>query len=300
VHNKSILNNTLLSSLLFPPPDPPPAMGNDGGSIPKRRELVKESARAPTTSELKATALESLSHAWTHCPLTSEALDLQNAVSDWRGRLYNYESILKNLMSGDDLSTSAPNEEEIFAATGIKSLRDVVKVKFHRADADTNGKEGVCICPISRKEFGAATKSVYLVPCGHAFAEVAIREIQEAVCPQCSEAFKEPNVIPILPVTETEVERLTKRMEGLRSEGLTHSLKKDKSASKKKKADGRGQDSNVDAVVGKRKATEELSRPGKDAGRLQGINNALAATITSRVMAEQEITKRRRMAELRS
>jgi len=63
-------------------------MGNDGGSIPKRRELVKNAARAPTTSELKATALESLSHAWAHCALSGEFLDVDTLVSDWRGRRY--------------------------------------------------------------------------------------------------------------------------------------------------------------------------------------------------------------------
>ncbi len=87
---------------------PPIIMGNDGGSIPKRRELVKSAARNPTVSELKATALESLSHAWSHDPLNSERLDMENPVSDWRGRLYNYETILKALMPSDDEADKSP------------------------------------------------------------------------------------------------------------------------------------------------------------------------------------------------
>ncbi|CAI4213390.1 unnamed protein product [Parascedosporium putredinis] len=114
-------------------------MGNDGGSIPTRRELVKNAARNPT-------------------------LDLETAVSDWRGRLYNYESILKALMpsagpGGDDdddaEAAAAKNEEVIgaaefsFASTGIKSLRDIVKIKDKkgskkkrkRVDGDKNETE---------------------------------------------------------------------------------------------------------------------------------------------------------------
>ncbi len=111
-------------------------MGNDGGSIPKRRELVKEAARLPTVAELKATALESLSHAWATDPVSSEPLDLENAVSDWRGRLYNYETILKGLIPSGELAdgggddgddAAADNGEVTFVSTGIRSLRDVVR-----------------------------------------------------------------------------------------------------------------------------------------------------------------------------
>ncbi len=62
---------------------------------------------------------------------------------------------------------------------------------------------------MSLKELGPATKAVYLVPCGHTFAEAAIREMRdERVCPECSEPFAEDNVIPILPTAESDLERL--------------------------------------------------------------------------------------------
>ncbi|KAI1637787.1 Rtf2 RING-finger-domain-containing protein [Biscogniauxia mediterranea] len=295
-------------------------MGNDGGSIPKRRELVKEAARQPTASELKATALESQTHAWSFCPLSSssstsssDALDPHNTVSDWRGRLYNYESVLRCLMpASSSAETPEPGESESetkkdeFARTGIKSLRDVVKLKFTlRPATDGNGGEEIRACPVSMKELGAATKAVYIVPCGHVFAEVAMREVLAAAdadaktgtteqCPACSEPFTAPrDVVPVLPTDPADVERCSRRMDDLKALGLTHSLKKDKAASgdkkkKKRKAEKGAEEQNgTEAKKNKKEKNDISSR----------INNSMTASITAKVLAEQEeVNKRRKMA----
>lgn len=268
-------------------------MGNDGGSIPTRRELVKSAARAPNMSELKATALESLAHAWAHCALTSEPLDMENVASDWRGRLYNYEAVLRGLVP--DAATSTEAFEAAFAATGIRSLRDVVRLRFKRYTpaAGDKSKEAVWACPVSLKEMGPATRAVYLVPCGHAFAEVAFKEVQDLVCPECGEAFDEENKIPILPSDAADVKRLVARMERLRDAGLTHALKKDKSGKKRKAEDADGDKSKRE----KREKKEKKSN-GEKAG---SINNALAASLTAKVLAEQdENAKRRRIESARA
>ncbi|OAA52984.1 DUF602 domain-containing protein [Cordyceps fumosorosea ARSEF 2679] len=258
-------------------------MGNDGGSIPKRRELVKNAARMPTVSELKATILESLGHAWSHCTLSDAPLDMETAVSDASGRLYNYEAVLKYLMP-DEESTDSD-----VPLTNIRSLRDIVRLKFlHRG--------GKWICPVSLKEMGPATRSVYIVPCGHAFAEVAVTEIKEDLCPECSEPFERKNVITILPTTDKDIERLVERMEELRSKGLSHSLKKDKSEKKKKRkgetlVQANGDKTDEKAATNNKKAKREYDRTGD-------INNPIAASLTARVMAEQdEKNRQRRLAQ---
>ncbi|PNY25180.1 Replication termination factor 2 [Tolypocladium capitatum] len=260
-------------------------MGNDGGSIPKRRELVKNASRAPTVSELKATALESLTHAWTHCTLSGAPLDLDTVVSDWRGRLYNYEAILNGLMPSDNPA------EATSASLGITSLRDVAKLKFSKS-----GDKWAC--PISMKEIGPATRAVYLVPCGHVFAEVAITQIQESTCPECAEEFDRENVISILPTTEKDTQKLEKRIEDLRAMGVTHTLKKGRSDKKKKR---KGDDQNEgagDEKHGERVARDDHKRPKKDTdSRISGINNPMAASVTAKVLAEQgERNKRRELA----
>ncbi|KAM0327428.1 hypothetical protein ACHAQA_005714 [Verticillium albo-atrum] len=268
-------------------------MGNDGGSIPKRRELVKNAARALTVSELKANAHESLAHAWSHDPLTTDPLDLDAVVSDWRGKLYNYESTLHFLLPAADPAANATDEAQAtaFAATGIRSLRDIVKLKFTRSgDKEKDAR----VCPVSLKELGPATKSVYIVPCGHVFADVAMKQIQEEACPECSDPFTRENVVPILPVEEAETKKMVRRMEDLRAAGLTHSLKKDKATGKKKRKAEEAKEDSGD----KRRATEETVKAKRDApSRTSGINNPMAANLTARVMAEQdELNKRRKLA----
>lgn len=284
-------------------------MGNDGGSIPKRRELVKSAARAPTVSELKAVAFENLSHAWDHDPLTSERLDMENVVSDWRGRLYNYESVLKGLMpSGDDgeggntgrALVDGESSELTFASTNIKSLRDVVKLKFKRyAPPGTKGKE-IWACPVSLKELGPATRAVYVVPCGHVFAEAAMKQIQEDLCPECSEKFQPGDVIPILSSDKADADALMARISDLKAKGLTHSLKKDKSNGKKKRK-AEEADGDEAARPRKSKASHQENEPMAKAtpkpdinNRVSGINNALTASLTARVLAEQEERNKRR------
>ncbi|KAL1876356.1 hypothetical protein VTK73DRAFT_9535 [Phialemonium thermophilum] len=325
-------------------------MGNDGGSIPKRRELVKSASRAPTVSELKATALESLSHAWTHDALNSEPLNRDSVVSDWRGRLYNYETILENLArhrvaeadgespqsAAQELAAGGGSGELTFASTGIKTLRDIVTLRFKRYVAQP-GRE-IWQCPVSLKELGPATKAVYLVPCGHVFADAGLRtavQLDDGAsetprCPECSEPFSPDNVIDILPTETADVERLLRRRDSLAAKGLTHSLKKDKSAgkkNKKRKADESRADGEENVYDDKARSGDkgEHNRGvGREAGRkiavapesdradprgqnstdmdsrLRDINNPMTASLTAKVLAEQdEQNKRRKLAAAR-
>lgn len=56
-------------------------------------------------------------------------------------------------------------------------------MKFESVD-DEGGKKSPdanrWVCPVSRKELGPGTKAVYIVPCGHAFAETAVREVGDS------------------------------------------------------------------------------------------------------------------------
>jgi len=278
-------------------------MGNDGGSIPTRRELVKNAARALNTSELKATQLESSTHAWTYCPLSNRAL-APPIVSDSNGILYNKDAILESL-----LPSAASSTPEALPKS-IKGLRDIVEVKFQIVK---EGKEEKKICPITSKELGPATRAVYLVPCGHVFSEAAIREVRGETCVECNEGFKEEDVIPILPVAEEEKERLRSRMEKLRERGLTHSLKKAPGSKKRKKG---AVDTEVEAGPEKTGSTEAISektkpREGQTGNSTpqnqdksssstpvpassSGIKNAATASLTAKVLDEQEERNKRR------
>lgn len=167
----------------------------NASSIPTRRELVREAARAPSTAQIKETQREQQEHAWTTCPLSHKVL-ARPIVSDSVGNLYNKDAVLQFLLPGDDGEgiSSKSDCEEILCGR-IKSLRDVIELHFEidternehpsdRAHAHRHERREGWICPITAKPLGPAVKSVYLVPCGHVFAEEAIRQLKGDKCLQ--------------------------------------------------------------------------------------------------------------------
>ncbi|KAF7893425.1 uncharacterized protein EAF02_000963 [Botrytis sinoallii] len=292
-------------------------MGNDGGSIPTRRELVKEAARNPNTSELKATLHESQTHAWTYCPLSNKPLTTP-IVSDCAGTLYNKDAILEQLLpKDDDVPASVIREKEEILHGRVKGLRDIVEVKFSTVKEDKEEKK---ICPITSKELGAGTRAVYLVPCGHAFSEVAIKELKSDTCVECNEGYTAENVISILPISKEDSSRLALRASKLKEGGLTHSLKK-APGGKKKRKHATETESAVPSETGKEDSLHKSQSRAKENGvadktqaRMQekgngpattksnngpstvpsGIKNASAANLTAKVLEEQEERNKRR------
>jgi hypothetical protein len=154
-------------------------MGNDGGSIPKRRELVKEAARALTTTQAKEQLTEQQEYAWSICPLSRKPLATP-VVSDAAGTLYNKDSVIEFLLKEDgrekeelgkvaDVKSEGQFVELGSVGDRVKGLKDVVEVKFEI------GKE-------EKKE--GSGKAVYIVPCGHAFAGSVVKEVAGSVCLQ--------------------------------------------------------------------------------------------------------------------
>ncbi|KAF1982309.1 DUF602-domain-containing protein [Aulographum hederae CBS 113979] len=315
-------------------------MGNDGGSIPTRRELVKEAARDPTVSELKAARLEQQEYAWTTDPISEKPLR-RPVVSDSAGRLYRKESVVEYLLAvagGDEgVQVAGKSREEVERILGgrVKSLKDVVEVLFTPASTPevpgqtpatakidiTHGNE-LYICPITNKPLGPAAKAVYLVPCGHAFAGAAIKEVQreEKRCLVCSEAYAENDVVGILPVDEVEIARLEVRVRMLREKGLSHGLKKVKGEKREKKnkkhasVEGTNGATMPSTVENEDKAPqltsstklEPLSRPSSTkppststtTTSSSGINNPSTASLTAKVLAEQDArNKKRKLAQ---
>lgn len=159
-------------------------MGNDGGSIPTRRELVKNSAKEPSTTQIKETQQEKLEHYWQHCALSQKPLSIP-IVSDSTGNLYNKDAVLEKLLDGGQKSHEENVADSDRTSGAISSLRDVVEVQFSVEEEEKGGQKSSTlrlICPVSGKTLGPGVKAVYLVPCGHAFAESAIKEMPGDQC----------------------------------------------------------------------------------------------------------------------
>ena len=118
-------------------------------------------------------------------------------VSDCAGKLYNKDTILEYLLPEGEGSLGMTKADCDAVLKGrVKGLKDVVEVRFQaeegeeersasaRRGARSGKKVQNWICPITNKVLGSNVKAVYLVPCGHAFAEVAIKEMAETKCLQ--------------------------------------------------------------------------------------------------------------------
>jgi hypothetical protein len=158
-------------------------------SIPTRRELVKEAARDPSSTQLKETQNEQQQYHWTTCPLSHQPLSAP-VVSDSLGILYSKAAILESLLEvsrGSDGNVESGPEGSL--TSRVKSLRDVVEVRFQEEEKDETDKlqsptSSKWVCPITKKPLGPGVKAVYLVPCGHAFSETAIKEMAGENCLQ--------------------------------------------------------------------------------------------------------------------
>ncbi|KAI9695372.1 MAG: hypothetical protein M1820_008667 [Bogoriella megaspora] len=282
-------------------------MGNDGGSIPSRRELVKEAARNPSATELKEKQHSQQEYYWTTDPLTQKPLALP-VVSDCNGKLYNKESIIQYLLPSEDGASKA--EAEYILQGAVKSLKDIVDVKFE-IDSSREGEHGgrqYWKCPVTNEILGPDTTAVYIVPCGHAFSANAVKEVSGETCMQCNETYAPNDIIPILPTSDIDTARMSLRIEKLKQQGQTHSLKK--IGSKKagsKKADSKKRTAEALESSTKGSSAKDTDKARHDTGsrtespapgfREAGINNPAIASTAAKSLRDLEQGSKRRKRE---
>jgi Rtf2 RING-finger len=223
---------------------------------------------------------EQQEYLWKYDPLTNKPLRAP-IVSGCTGALYSKEAILEFLLVLEDDDFRKAEMEKRLDGT-VRSVRDVVEVKFEPDPEDPTR----WICPITNKPLGAGSKAVYLVPCGHAFSAVAVKEVADGKCLQCNEPYVSTNVIPILPISETEVKQLESRIAALKESGLTHSLKKAPGSKKRKK--------NADTEAGTNENGTKVTDKSTKVATTAAIKNSSTASLTAKVLEEQEEHNKKR------
>lgn len=247
-------------------------MGNDGGSIPTRRELVREGAREASTTAQKERQTEQQQHFWTTCALSHQDLT-EPIVSDGFGKMFNKAAVLDHLLTNLQCTDSLLDQPH----SHIKSLKDVVEIHFAHSSEDQQR----WTCPITNKLLGPGSRAIYLVPCGHVFADSVLKEMNNGNrCLQCDVTYEIDDTIPILPVTESEQQRLAARMQRLGTAKSSHSLKPAHGKRSKKSKEER-----------KRGLVEVAEN---DTGT-NNIKDTATASLIARVLSEQE-QKRRKLA----
>ncbi|XP_050456788.1 replication termination factor 2 [Cataglyphis hispanica] len=181
-------------------------MGCDGGTIPRRDELVRVKKK-PEQKDKQA----ELSFKWKHC--TIRQLPLQLPIMGCSlGRLYSKESVLEGLLDRSTLPESAVH---------IKHLKDVRNLnltpnpafdgdKAEKGDGYTDRDKSPYICPVIGLEMNGKYKFCFLWSCGCVISERALKEVKSKLCHKCQQPFEEMDIV-ILNAEGDDVELMKKR-----------------------------------------------------------------------------------------
>ncbi|KAA0185109.1 Protein RTF2 [Fasciolopsis buskii] len=148
-------------------------MGGDGGSIPRREELVR-SKQKPQRAERRVVNAA----LWRHCALTQDPLR-PPIVSCRLGRLYNKESVINKLLSRSNVNQAADH---------IRKLKDVRELRLTAHNSQTSTFDPLqddsaeFYCPITGLEMSGAHAFVYLWTCGCVFSKKALETVQDKLC----------------------------------------------------------------------------------------------------------------------
>lgn len=243
-------------------------MGNDGGSIPRRDELVKTAKK-----EKRKNPVENDRVHWNLCKISKEPLQ-DPIVVDKLGFFMNKEVLLKALL----LKTVPPE------LNYIRSIKDVYTVHPKRnAEWKPGCTTMFCpfVCPVSLEPASGQDKFVALVPCGCVVSLKSYQEIPSKECISCGKTVERVIYINQSP------ERLAQSKKALEEEIADEKAKK----RAKKKAKREVNDGNCDNGGGddgdedcgkeppekkmKKKKGEELSLPPPPSGANSDIYKSL-------------------------
>ncbi|KAG1908816.1 Rtf2 RING-finger-domain-containing protein [Suillus fuscotomentosus] len=254
-------------------------MGNDGGSIPDRRDLVKSKKKAEQADKANQTRA-----VWFFCALSKRPLQ-EPIVSCALGKLYNKDAIIEHLLDKTAYGDAAK------ICGHIRSLKDIKVLKLTQISPppppDSSADVAKFVCPLTFKEMNGGQPFVYILTCGCVFSQSGLRTVlgsspsngnttadeQLEVCPQCATKFSRSSDIFMINPPLEEEERMYATME------LRRSLEPVKK-SKKRKA---GADAVADEVgTKKKKASPEGHSPSPAPGsnpKISAASRSLAQSL---------------------
>ncbi|KAF8553159.1 DUF602-domain-containing protein [Imleria badia] len=283
-------------------------MGNDGGSIPDRRDLVK--ARPKAEQADKANQVRAR---WFFCALSKRLLQ-QPVVSCDLGKLYNKDAIIEYLL---DKSAYGDGEE---ICGHIRSLKDVKTIKLTArstpvASTDVSpGEAPQFVCPLNLKEMNGVQPFVYIRTCGCVFSQSALRtllgpnpptkevsSIEESngdladkeelnVCPQCATKFSQTSDLMTINPSEDEEVRMHAAMEFRRSREPA------KTKTKKRKAGADAVIEEAEAAVSKKKKSSPAGHSSAPVPSLNPTISAASRGLTNSLAAE-EVKRKANMSD---
>jgi len=197
-------------------------MGCDGGTIPRRDELVRTKKKPEKVDRDIENAAK-----WKYCALTQAALR-EPVVVCYLGRLYNKEAVIEALLD----KTIAENENagHIRNMKDMKTLNLTKNPSFDISQVDKGNEYkdynvAQFICPVVGIEMNGKYRFCVIWSCGCVVSEKAFKEVKADVCHKCGKAYVEEDVI-ILHGTEEEMEQCRTRREKKRDTQQSSKTKK--------------------------------------------------------------------------
>ena len=157
------------------------SMGCDGGSIPSRRELVRQ---RPKDTSRKDAEDQSRTNIWRFCRISNDPLRMPVVICS-KGWLYNKESVIKHILSKAVLAKF----------DHFKSLKDVKTLNLTCNPNFVNDRGLAPFqCPVTGKEMNGQTgRFFYMRDCGCVVSEAAIRQLKDSKeCLKCGKPSSKP------------------------------------------------------------------------------------------------------------
>ncbi|KER28727.1 hypothetical protein T265_13525, partial [Opisthorchis viverrini] len=150
-------------------------MGGDGGSIPRRVELVKSKKKPEHADRRVANAA-----LWRHCSLSHEPLR-PPIVSCRLGRLYNKEAVINKLLNRSKLNNTADHVKKL---KDVRELHLTVNAAYGETSDPLKDACGEFYCPVTGLEMCGVHAFIFLWSCGCVFAKKALEVVHDNRCMQ--------------------------------------------------------------------------------------------------------------------
>ncbi|CAG4988907.1 unnamed protein product [Colias eurytheme] len=180
-------------------------MGCDGGTIPRRDELV----RLKKKPEQKDKDAER-SFKWRNCALSQQPLQ-EPVVACGLGRLYSKSSVLEALLDKESKPESINHIKNLKDIKDLKLTKNPAYKKTEHTDGAVGEGSAPYICPISGLEMTGKFRFIFLWSCGCVLAERALKEVRQNLCHMCQQPFTENDVV-VLNGTDEDLEKLKEKM----------------------------------------------------------------------------------------
>ncbi|CAM9639865.1 unnamed protein product [Lampetra planeri] len=186
-------------------------MGCDGGTIPKRHELVKgpkKKAQSDKDADLAAR--------WFYCALSQQPLR-PPIVACELGRLYNKDAVIEFLLEKSSEKVAVETSAHIRTLKDLTEMRLTENTLWQGEHAHSKGGQTTNIpaprfcCPLIGLEMNGRHRFVFIRGCGCTFSERALKEIKSNACLKCGVTFQDDDVV-VLNSSAEEIKQLRERM----------------------------------------------------------------------------------------